>query len=1074
MSLIKYPDRNNNPKFLKTIYKKAEFQRNKYKKRENLDTYEKIKEHRDEICGEGLGFDFSLLPHQVFLSNFINPNSPYKSLLLFHGTGVGKTCAAISIAENFKEQVKKYNTKIYVLAPSTLLKNNFVQQLMGPCTGNEYFNQKEVIYNPKRKHKAKRLAQNKIHEYYEIISYRKFLNKVLGEKIRDRFKKYIKNKKGEHRRDLASDPITHLSNTIIIVDEAHNLTNNDEGKSLLKIIRNKKSTNLRVVLLTATPMKDTGTDIIYLMNLILPIDKQLIPNKMFNVNTKELLPGGLDYFKKMCRGYISHLRGADPITFAKRVDVGVVSKGLTFTKVIKCPMIDFQLELYQRVDKENKDPDNKHKDPLARNLGSIANIIIPGLNQDRNKILGFYGNEGIKKAKDQLKYYLSDLISVLKKKYPKIEIDNKFIYLSRNGNITGKFMSLKYLKPFSSKFHQAVTNINNNVTGKLGAGLQFVYFNLVETGTKIFEEVLIQNGYVNYEDKLSSRDIETICYLCGFTEKKHPKDHTFSQAYFISLTGETPDLEDSKIDSQERQEELLSIFNSPENIQGKHIKIILGSSIFKEGVNLKNIKDIHILEPYFNLTRIDQVIGRGIRHCSHIKQMTRKNPFPEVKVYKYVVGLLKGLSNEEMLYKLSEWKYKLIKRIERAMKEITIDCPFNYPNNMFPEEMEKYKDCIKKNNCPAVCDFTECSYKCDNPELNKLYFHNNEYKSLDLKDLDTSTFNPSLVRNEIGFCKNKIKELYRKNTVHILSELVDFVRKHYPKYRKKLFDPFFVYKALTELMPINDNDFNNLKDVMYDKFNREGYLIQRGKYYIFQLFNETERIPIVLRKTYDDINNITHSITLKEYLVIKGVVLESEEDNWEYEYDMEYYNSRPENDVIGIVTRESTRKFSRKKHEIKDVFNIRPSKTGLTEKKRGKGLFTEYGANCLTKHKPELKQYARLLKIDLKSGMSKEEICSLLKKTLIKQEKYSTDGRTYVRIPKNHPKYHFPYNLKDRYKYLKRELEAYFQKSSISVTINYKKAVIEVDNTLLTVKDREFMKELRGELKKNWWIFKIE
>ena len=34
-------------------------------------------------------------------------------------------------------------------------------------------------------------------------------------------------------------------------------------------------------------------------------------------------------------------------------------------------------------------------------------------------------------------------------------------------------------------------------------------------------------------------------------------------------------------------------------------------------------------------------------------------------------------------------------------------------------------------------------------------------------------------------------------------------------------------------MPKTENDFNNFTNTIHDKFNRQGYIIQRGKYYIF-------------------------------------------------------------------------------------------------------------------------------------------------------------------------------------------------------------------------------------------------
>ena len=71
------------------------------------------------------------------MANFINPSTPYKGLLIFHGVGTGKTGTAISIAENFKDMVKKYNTKIYVLVPNQLLKENFKDEII-KFTGQSY------------------------------------------------------------------------------------------------------------------------------------------------------------------------------------------------------------------------------------------------------------------------------------------------------------------------------------------------------------------------------------------------------------------------------------------------------------------------------------------------------------------------------------------------------------------------------------------------------------------------------------------------------------------------------------------------------------------------------------------------------------------------------------------------------------------------------------------------------------------------------------------------------------------------------------------------------------------------
>ena len=83
----------------------------KYPKIEDKDFYKKISTifNKFKIKDKKLNLDdicypekFKLQIPQQMVSNFINPSTPYKGILLFHQIGAGKTCAAVSIAENFK------------------------------------------------------------------------------------------------------------------------------------------------------------------------------------------------------------------------------------------------------------------------------------------------------------------------------------------------------------------------------------------------------------------------------------------------------------------------------------------------------------------------------------------------------------------------------------------------------------------------------------------------------------------------------------------------------------------------------------------------------------------------------------------------------------------------------------------------------------------------------------------------------------------------------------------------------------------------------------------------------------
>ena len=96
---------------------------------------------------------------------------------------------------------------------------------------------------------------------------------------------------------------------------------------------------------------------------------------------------------------------------------------------------------------------------------------------------------------------------------------------------------------------------------------------------------------------------------------------------------------------EDKKSILDNVFNNIENKEGKFIKLVLGSKVMNEGISLKNVAEVHILDVYFNLGKVDQVVGRAIRHCSHYKLMNEENKFPYVNVYKYVVYCRKWIVN---------------------------------------------------------------------------------------------------------------------------------------------------------------------------------------------------------------------------------------------------------------------------------------------------------------------------------------------------------------------------------------------------------------------------------------------
>ena len=102
-----------------------------------MKSYKEIKNYRDKICGGKV----SLYTHQSFLANFINPNTPYKGLLIFHGVGTGKTGTfLIGTLQNIDET--QSHTQALILSPTRELS----EQIKRVCDSLSGYTKLHLIY----------------------------------------------------------------------------------------------------------------------------------------------------------------------------------------------------------------------------------------------------------------------------------------------------------------------------------------------------------------------------------------------------------------------------------------------------------------------------------------------------------------------------------------------------------------------------------------------------------------------------------------------------------------------------------------------------------------------------------------------------------------------------------------------------------------------------------------------------------------------------------------------------------------------------------------------------------------
>jgi hypothetical protein len=301
--------------------------------------------------------------------------------------------------------------------------------------------------------------------------------------------------------------------------------------------------------------------------------------------------------------------------------------------------------------------------------------------------------------------------------------------------------------------------------------------------------------------------------------------------------------------------------------------------------------------------------------------------------------------------------------------------------------------------------------------------------------------------NEIDFAKNKIKELYKIKYVYTLNDIIKYVKSMLSTDQSELFDDYFVYQALQQLLPVTEDEFNNFIDVLYDRYNVPGYLIYRNVYYIFQPINQPENVSLFYRTVYqrDLINDLTMSNYLKLFTIPKEEIIILEKSD----FDINYYSTKKENEIVGII-------------EVKDnneIFKIRKSisTTDKNSKKRGEGIITQKGSTCEDKEKSDILLYTKKLDIkNIDKDSSRQKICNQIKDKLITLEKYNKDNITYLIIPYNHPLFEFPLNIHDRKDFIINLLK---DKYKIDVESSKNKYILKIKSNDETLRTHGFKKD---------------
>ena len=243
---------------------------------------------------------------------------------------------------------------------------------------------------------------------------------------------------------------------------------------------------------------------------------------------------------------------------------------------------------------------------------------------------------------------------------------------------------------YSPKFLAMLENIQE--PQHQGLNLVYSQFRTLE-GIGIFSLVLEANGFARFKIRKNSSGN----WICDINESDQGKP------MFALYTG---------TESDEEREIIRNVFNSTwdyipvsikeqlvpkssNNFMGEIIKVLMITASGAEGISLRNVRYVHIMEPYWHPVRIEQVIGRARRICSHNDLKDEK--LRTVHVMLYIMSFTpkqmsddsslelrlndvskrdskKPITTDQSLFEISTIKEEINRQLLMAVKESSIDC----------------------------------------------------------------------------------------------------------------------------------------------------------------------------------------------------------------------------------------------------------------------------------------------------------------------------------------------------------------------------------------------------------------
>jgi hypothetical protein len=413
---------------------------------------------------------------------------------------------------------------------------------------------------------------------------------------------------------------------------------------------------------------------------------------------------------------------------------------------------------------------------------------------------------------------LERMMNFLDSKSPPIK--GEFEYKKSTLDNYGKIFSSKEIGKYSAKIKTILDNIYNPETKRVSDGIILIYSQYIDSGLIPVALALEEMGFTRYGQSgikplFKNRPTEVV----DVRTMQPPEDSKkFMPARYSMITG------DPKLSPNNDFE--VKGLTGEDNKDGNKIKVILISKAGSEGIDLKFIRQVHILDPWYNMNRPEQIIGRAVRNFSH-----KDLPFEKRNVQIFMYGTILDNNTEESadlyVYRVAEYKAIQIGKVTRVLKETAVDCIVNHDQTQFTQE--NFTNNLKE---PIVQELstgeTLKEYKIGDAPFSPScdYMANCEFDcrptaKIDDKNLNEDTYDENFIVINSEKILQRIRMLFKESFFYKKDTLFKAIQtpKEYPKVQ--------IFSALTQLID-DENEF------IVDKYGRNGRLVNIGEYYLFQ------------------------------------------------------------------------------------------------------------------------------------------------------------------------------------------------------------------------------------------------